>query len=108
MCRRCAERCSFHDLLSRSPPQPFFEVPACPLRARRDLAVALTESVEVLMQDSEVEYADAPAPMPKAMSFGAVLRAALRGEQHDYTRGSLDRAIVMLAIPMVLEMIMES
>lgn len=60
------------------------------------------------MQDSEVQYADAPAPMPKAMSFGAVLRAALRGEQHDYTRGSLDRAIVMLAIPMVLEMIMES
>jgi putative MATE family efflux protein len=36
------------------------------------------------------------------------VRAALRGTQQDYTEGSLNRAILLLAIPMVLEMAMES
>jgi putative MATE family efflux protein len=33
---------------------------------------------------------------------------ALRGSQHDYTAGPIPRAILMLAIPMVLEMALES
>lgn len=33
---------------------------------------------------------------------------SLRGEQHDYTRGPLPAAILLLAIPMVLEMALES
>jgi len=37
-----------------------------------------------------------------------VVRDAVRGIPHDYTAGSLGRAIVLLAIPMVLEMAMES
>ena len=36
------------------------------------------------------------------------MREALRGSRHDYTSGPLGRAIVLLAIPMVTEMIMES
>lgn len=36
------------------------------------------------------------------------MRRALRGEELDYTRGSIDQAIVLLAIPMILEMVMES
>jgi len=36
------------------------------------------------------------------------VREALRGSRHDYTSGPLGRAIVLLAIPMVTEMIMES
>lgn len=37
-----------------------------------------------------------------------VLRQALSGEQQDYTKGSIRRAVILLAIPMILEMCMES
>ena len=37
-----------------------------------------------------------------------VFRQAIRGEELDFTSGSIDRAIVLLAIPMILEMAMES
>jgi putative MATE family efflux protein len=33
---------------------------------------------------------------------------SLRGEQHDYTTAPLNRAVLLLAVPMVLEMVMES
>jgi putative MATE family efflux protein len=36
------------------------------------------------------------------------LKQALKGEQQDYTNGSIRKAIFMLAIPMILEMMMES
>ena len=36
------------------------------------------------------------------------VRDALRGHQHDYTTGPIGQAIFLLAIPMVLEMVMES
>src|SRR4051812_3910715 len=40
--------------------------------------------------------------------FWSDVRDALRGTEHDYTRGPIGRAIFLLAIPMVLEMAMES
>jgi putative MATE family efflux protein len=43
-----------------------------------------------------------------ARGWWATVREALRGSHHDYTSGPLGRAIVLLAIPMVSEMIMES
>lgn len=37
-----------------------------------------------------------------------IIRSAIRGDEHDFTTGSINYAIVMLAIPMMLEMGMES
>jgi MATE family, multidrug efflux pump len=41
-------------------------------------------------------------------SLWACVRLALRGSHQDFTTGSLNRAIFLLAIPMVLEMVLES
>jgi len=41
-------------------------------------------------------------------SFWASVREALRGSHQDFTSGDLNRAILLLAIPMVLEMVLES
>src|SRR5215203_217360 len=48
---------------------------------------------------------------PTASRFSyyfSLLIKAIRGEQQDYTTGSLRKAVFMLAIPMILEMGMES
>jgi putative MATE family efflux protein len=46
-----------------------------------------------------------PAP---AHGFWATVGEALRGSRQDYTEGSIGRAIFLLAVPMILEMAMES
>jgi putative efflux protein, MATE family len=51
------------------------------------------------------ESADRP---PASTSFWSDVAHALKGEQHDYTKERLNRAILLLAVPMVLEMLMES
>jgi putative MATE family efflux protein len=38
----------------------------------------------------------------------ALVRAALSGQEHDYTQGGVGRAVLLLSIPMMLEMAMES
>ena len=48
------------------------------------------------------------AAAPSQYTVWSVIRDAVRGTHHDYTAGSIGRAIVLLAIPMVLEMGMES
>lgn len=48
------------------------------------------------------------ATLPGRDTVWVVVRDAVRGVRHDYTAGSIGRAIVLLAIPMILEMAMES
>ena len=48
------------------------------------------------------------AGQPHGDGVWDAVREALRGSQRDYTEGSIGRAIFVLAIPMVLEMVMES
>jgi len=45
---------------------------------------------------------------PPTESFWSGVREALRGSRRDYTEGPIGRAILVLAVPMVLEMVMES
>ncbi len=47
----------------------------------------------------------------KASTIGnvfSVIRQSLNGEQMDYTQGSIRRAVILLAIPMILELSLES
>jgi putative MATE family efflux protein len=50
---------------------------------------------------------NAPPPSPER-SLWSSLWEAIRGSHQDYTTGSLNRAILLLAVPMVLEMVLES
>ncbi len=40
--------------------------------------------------------------------FWTLLKQAIRGTEQDYTEGSLGRAVFLLSVPMILEMLMES
>jgi putative MATE family efflux protein len=52
---------------------------------------------------------ETPAPSPsRAVRAWRVVRDALRGTSYDYTEGSIDNALLLLAVPMVMEMAMES
>src|SRR2546428_11314317 len=52
-----------------------------------------------------LEQTAVAAPPPTLWSS---VREALRGSHQDFTAGNLNRAILLLAIPMVLEMVLES
>ena len=51
---------------------------------------------------------DVSIPKPASPKFWSTVADALRGSRQDYTQGSVPRAIALLAIPMVLEMALES
>jgi Na+-driven multidrug efflux pump len=44
----------------------------------------------------------------KLSHFFALMRQSIRGDEYDYTQGSIRAAVVLLAIPMILELILES
>ncbi|MDP1570480.1 MAG: MATE family efflux transporter [Vicinamibacterales bacterium] len=56
----------------------------------------------------EQTVAAPPGASVAAVPAWRIVVDALRGVEHDYTAGSVRRAVVLLAIPMVMEMAMES
>ena len=57
---------------------------------------------------TEAAAAAAPGERLSGESLWGAAREALRGSRRDYTQGPIRRAVLVLAIPMVLEMLMES
>ena len=57
---------------------------------------------------SVLEWLMPPPVEPGERSLWSSVREALKGSHQDYTTGNLNRAILLLAIPMVLEMVLES
>src|SRR6478752_7274360 len=49
-----------------------------------------------------------PPSLEDDRGFWSSVRESLSGSHQDYTTGNLNRAILLLAIPMVLEMVLES
>ena len=44
----------------------------------------------------------------KLINLWSIIRQSLNGEEQDYTQGSIPRAVFLLAIPMILELSLES
>jgi hypothetical protein len=57
---------------------------------------------------STVESLGVTSGRAREGSLWTLLLQAVRGTQQDYTEGPLGRAVFLLAVPMVLEMAMES
>jgi Na+-driven multidrug efflux pump len=60
------------------------------------------------MSTSQIEQLESASPTAAPERFWPLVREALAGSRRDLTAMPLPRAIVLLAIPMVLEMVMES
>lgn len=54
------------------------------------------------------ELENNPSGTGKKISFWSHIIEAIRGGEQDFTRGKIGRAILLLSIPMILEMVMES
>ncbi len=59
------------------------------------------------MQQPQTVSAEGPAVQPSGSIFHQ-LREAIRGTEADYTQIDLKRAILLLAVPMILELVLES
>src|SRR5262249_34945127 len=67
----------------------------------------MKETLETESMPSDVLAAQLPATAAPARGW-RFLREAVTGSKQDFTEGPIGRAIFLLAVPMILEMMMES
>src|SRR6266850_3455050 len=68
-----------------------------------------SETLQTIESPDATTVASASHSTPASpSSFWGAIRESLRGSRQDYTVGPVGRSIILLAIPMVLEMCMES
>src|SRR5580658_2514309 len=87
--------------------------PSCGVRHLLFLSCSLIGVIRPLFPRSRGESkipmnAIVSTARPQQPTLWASLVEAIRGSHQDYTTGSLNRAILLLAVPMVLEMVLES
>lgn len=61
------------------------------------------EITQTTTQQESIEQQEQPTP-----GWLATFREAIRGSKQDFTQGDIRRAIILLSVPMILEMLMES
>jgi putative MATE family efflux protein len=61
-----------------------------------------------MLENSETTITSPPDEQAPNNSFWSILREAVGGSSRDFTTGSIGLAIFLLAVPMILEMLMES
>ncbi|MGH7587707.1 MAG: MATE family efflux transporter [Gemmatimonadota bacterium] len=68
----------------------------------------MSDAYEAVSLPETVPGGPPPIGPPPPRRLFADLRAAVRGTEQDYTEGPIGRALLLLAVPMVLETVMES
>ena len=84
--------------------QVFVDLP----EQRADGPVFIPPTSSMFEDDSTRSNGTAAPGEPAVRRWWRSMRRALGGGEHDYTRGSISKPIFLLAVPMVLEMVMQS
>jgi putative MATE family efflux protein len=61
-----------------------------------------------MQESAETLFSSSDEAAPRSNGAWSIVREAVRGSRRDFTQGPVGRAIFLLSVPMVLEMLMES
>lgn len=92
--------CSVQLSTFNSPFSTLFNKLTYRIKKIRLISILLRTLFDMMQSQSESKYS--------AANIWKVIVQSLKGEEMDYTKGSITRAVILLAIPMILEMSLES